>query len=80
MRTPSVWRPLTYPYGVAPLVWSAPMAVVVEDDDELSMWPVALAAAIVAAIIGCLMLVMVYNDDAPPPHLPTVSAHDTTPP
>jgi hypothetical protein len=69
----------TYPYGVAPLVLSASMAVVAEDEGDLSMWPVVIAGAIVATIIGGLMLIMLYNDDAPPPRLPTVSADVSTP-
>jgi hypothetical protein len=55
------------------------MAVVAEDEGDLSMWPVVIAGAVVATIIGGLMLIMLYNDDAPPPRLPTVSADVSTP-
>jgi hypothetical protein len=68
-----------YPYPVPQLVWSSPMAVAVEDDEELSMWPVVVAAVILAVVLAGLMLIMAYNDDTQP-RLPTgVSEHVSTP-
>jgi hypothetical protein len=55
------------------------MAVAVEDDEELSMWPVVVAAVILAVVLAGLMLIMAYNDDTQP-RLPTgVSEHVSTP-
>ena len=49
------------------------MAVVAEDDDELSMWPVAIAAVVLALLLGVLLLMMALNDDTG--DLPTNVSH-----
>ena len=55
------------------------MAVAVEDDEELSMWPVVVAAVILAVVLAGLMLIMAFNDDAPPQRPRGVSEHVSTP-
>jgi len=56
---------MAYPYGVPQLVWSAPVDG--EDDDPISMWPVAYAALILAVVLLGLILITVFNSDAPTP-------------
>jgi hypothetical protein len=56
------------------------VAVVAEDDEPISMWPVVIAGAVLAALLGVLLLMMALNDDTSPPHLPPMeSEHVSTP-
>jgi len=55
------------------------VAVVAEDDEPISMRPVAVAGAILAVVLAGLMLIMAFNDDAPPQRPRGVSEHVSTP-
>jgi hypothetical protein len=67
LRTSCLPLRMRYPYPVPQLVWSAPVTDAADDDDPISMRPVAYAAVILAVVLLGLVLMMVLNHDAPTP-------------
>jgi hypothetical protein len=55
------------------------VAVVAEDDEPISMRPVAVAGAVLAVVLAGLMLIMAFNDDTQPRLPRGVSEHVSTP-